>query len=426
MANPSPSTESSSSLLACCQSIQDGPWRLIQLRGKGMPEDWLRERDVDLLGTRKDIDLLVRQVKIWVMEGRCHLRVTCRRQKKVELRLLSLDGTQCLVLDLWIYLTQIDRGRRLISYENALGPIQITESSIQRWPLRIELAVYIHHLVCKKKVLSDPETTERLEVYRARCLTEMESGLADMIETLLETCRIPRKLEGHMLRILEDTFSLQTKSRHRTWVDLWQTIFLMPPRRLRLLSIMGCDGVGKSALIDNLVSQDPDSFRAFKGKHLYRKSLIYKLAVIFIRPLLFQGREKFDETLAFVVYLRACLRLSLFLPRMGQGCLLIDRNILDFLYLERKTDQPRFSRFLGLSQWFGCRIPTIHCVLPYANLQMRKKEMTRQGHCAYDEAMFKQFTERVPTDYTLFYNGGSLEESRIALMQVIRSMFGKS
>jgi hypothetical protein len=81
------------------------------------------------------------------------------------------------------------------------------------------------------------------------------------------------------------------------------------PKKLIMLAIRGCDKSGKTTLSRQLKLHDPQVARLYTSKHLYRKWIIYKLLVIFLRPLLFQSREKFDDTLAPIIYTLACIRL---------------------------------------------------------------------------------------------------------------------
>ena len=52
--------------------------------------------------------------------------------------------------------------------------------------------------------------------------------------------------------------------------------------------------------------------------------------------------------MAPLVYLRGSLGLRLKLLNASQRILLIDRSLVDFLMIDRKTDHPRFSRCLWL------------------------------------------------------------------------------
>jgi thymidylate kinase len=185
---------------------------------------------------------------------------------------------------------------------------------------------------------------------------------------------------------------------------------------------MGCDGSGKTTLASAIAASHADIEGVLTGKHLYRKSWLYKLLVIFVRPLLLQDREHFDETFAPVAYLRACIGLRLKLWRRTRGVLLMDRSLADFLYVGRKTESPQFCRSLWLSRVIGRRIPVVHFILPFERVRERKQEMTRAGHAAYDAAMFRHFTQRAPTDYVAFNNAGAVTPGAEALGRILQRL----
>ena len=51
--------------------------------------------------------------------------------------------------------------------------------------------------------------------------------------------------------------------------------------------------------------------------------------------------------------------------------------------------------------------------------------MSEQGHLAYDRDMMEQFFSRQPTDYTLFYNGGTLDESLNGMKCIVNDILEK-
>jgi hypothetical protein len=182
---------------------------------------------------------------------------------------------------------------------------------------------------------------------------------------------------------------------------------------------MGCDGSGKTSIIKRVRDAEPKKFKSYIGKRLYRNSILYKIAVALIRPLLFQGREKFDDTLAPFNYLRAAAALPLLNMASGSRVTLVDRALIDFLIVDRKSDNPRLHWASGLARLFGQRIPIVHLLVPQGLLSQRKREMTETGHTKYDRILFDHLSLRAPTTYVLFHNGGGIEKSAAAVRNVI-------
>lgn len=409
-------------LVSCLERLQGGPWTFVQLRGQPLGTDDIDGDDVDLLGTEESVALLLQECYRWVQAGDCHLRIERRRPEKVELTLSSSDGVHSVLLDLWMEVWQINRRKQCLRFEDVSGCLT-EEGGLRRMTVGVEVCVYVQHLICKKKDLSRSEVKKRLEYYREKLGEASEVDLNDDLDDVLTQGEIADNVEADTLAYLQAQLGITATSSmgwKRGLRRLWRDIVLAPPRRPSFLSLMGCDGSGKTSLGHRLVEELDEVESLFTGKHLYRKSLLYKLAVIFVRPLTFRCREKFDEILAPLVYLRACLGLELKCWRAGEKLTVIDRNLIDFLYLDRKSDRPRFSRFGWLARILGRRIPVVHCLVPYEELMKRKKEMTEQGHRLYDEEMYARLSACVPTSYILFNNAGELDESVAALSLLVR------
>ena len=416
-------SESWRALSDCLRRIHEGPWSFIQLRGTTLSDAAIDDDDVDLLGTRESVEALVGAAFEWTKLGLCHFRIRARKENKTELILYSSDGRHCVLFDLWISLPQIDRGRQVLEYKDSQKVLGPDEGSIRRLNLEAEVCVYVQHLVAKRKSFQSTSVQGRLVSYRDACHVGGLARMENLLNELLERELVFEEADRWTLDRLQELLGGSLDQRKRVSVfRRLGALLIVPPRKLCLLSIMGCDGAGKSTLADRLLGSMPRIRRVFTGKHLYRKSLLYKLAVIFIRPLTFQSRERFDELLAPLIYLRASVGLLVKWIRWRGQLTLIDRSLVDFLYLDRKTDAPHFSRSQWLMRFFGHRIPTVHCVASYDQVHKRKDEMTRAGHDAYDGDMFRCFSSRRPTDYLCFNNNQELDEAQKALARIIETL----
>lgn len=419
-----PSLDPLKKLQSIVPHLYAGQWQLIQLRGAPLSCDDISRGDVDFLTNHASLSQLLTAAYSWVQEGRCHVHIAARDKNKTTLRFISVDGNHWLHLDLWIYLCQIGDKRRCLRFEHCLDilPVPAT-SSIYRLPLAAEIALYIFHVLAKKKQLSNERVQHRIRNYISQCethgLTDFANYLLISAETknlssaLIETAH--RTLAGY--RLLEKS---ETVTKSDKFFQEAKELWLAAPRQFRAFSVMGCDGSGKTTLIRHLAAKNTH-FRPYTGKRLYRNSLLYKSLVTIVRPLLFTPRDRFDDLLAPFNYFRASLALEalLFLRRDVIYC--FDRSLIDFLIINRKTDNPRWHNQSWLSGVLGRRIPTFHLIMPYDSLIARKREITPLGHKKYDNAVFSLLAFRVPTDYTLFYNGGDIEISVIALERIINT-----
>lgn len=405
-----------SSLAYCIDCILKGPWKFIQLRGNTLSDEDINRGDVDLLGSDDSIDALISETFRWVRAGHCHIHISSRKPRKKMLIIYSLDGRSKLVLDLWSSIPQIIGSNCSVTFAGLCSATERSgsRSSLYRLPLSLEACLYLHHLSAKGKDLKSEHVRRRLEAYAKQV---DDDRIVKVIDSTLKQERVEAS-------VLELALSLLRKEDLLGKQDHVRRIY---PAHLKcrsggeLLCVMGCDGVGKTSLSAEIGDALTPPAKQFKGKHLYRKSLVYKFTVIFFRPFLFQSREGYDESIAVFVYLRACL--GLWSKRLfhKERVMLIDRNVVDFLMLKRKTDRPRWSIFLFLTSFFGNRIPAVHCVADFETVAARKLEITKKGHSAYDKMLFKHFAHRVPTEYTLYNNSGELAESKKAFLNIIQS-----
>ncbi len=416
-------------LAACLDEIHKGPWKFIQLRGGLLDHSCIDGDDIDLLCSEKSVNALLDHAYQWVQNGDCHLRVVSRRPDKVELTLFSRDGQHCLEFDLWVNLWQLDYGKQRLTFADCADCLSVSERSVDRLPIDLEACIYVQHLLTKRKNINTEKSQHRLRRYVDRCRQAGFTSLANLLQDICHQRVVTNEHHLQTWRCLKSRLNLPQIHLARSRLNKIRTKFrearLAAPRQTRLISIMGCDGAGKTTLAHALKEYVPEVKDVFTGKHLYRKSLIHKAAVIFIRPFLLQSREKFDETLAPIVYLRACLGLRIRQWKQKYGLTLIDRSIIDFIYLDRKTDFPTFSRCKILADFFGKRIPTIHCVVSYDTVTKRKLEMSVAGHRKYNSDMFHHLSRRTPTDYLAFNNDSAVHESVIALKRMISTVTGK-
>ena len=403
-------------LRICVRRIYAGPWKLIQLRGVPLCEVEFNSEDVDLLGTEESARELMNAAFEWVAAEECCLRVMRRSNRKLTLILYSTDGIFQLQLDLWIKLPQIGRGRWALTFDGVSEEARFettdpetgrASSSILRLVLQVEVRLYLQHLVCKKKDINAERVRIRLRDYESKLSSIGELDEAAVISRVLQSGVVDRHAESESLGLLANSLILdspesQPERRLQCW---WLDGFHRLPR---MVAVIGCDGSGKTSIAQLLQSQSSGMVRHVVGKHLYRKSLLYKLLVIFVRPLVCRDRERFDEMLAPLIYLIASFRLRI-LRHWWRGIFVVfDRCLSDFLYLNRKSDKPAYSRWVWLTKWIGVRPTVVHLLVADELLGERRREVTSAGHVAYDRDFLQHLTQRLPTDYVAVSNNGDI------------------
>lgn len=420
--NGTSETGSAPSLSTLIDRIHDGAWCLVQLRGETLSSNDIGRGDVDFLASKASVDGLLRAIFEWTLKGECHAIIRSRSGDKVALEIFDIEGRNSIRFDFWIALWQLAGGTNYLNFDDVRELI-VTPRGIVRLPPAIEAAIYIEHLISKKKKLDSEHVRRRLANYENACASAGFPELAAALAEVGITAKVDERTLAVSRRLLAENKLWPAarpliQLRHKVMTEVCAA-WLDGPRKTRCISIMGCDGSGKTSLIKRLRELEPEKFKSYVGKRLYRNSILYKIAVALIRPLLFQGREKFDDTLAPFNYMRAVTALPLLNIFSERRLTLVDRALIDFLVVDRKSDNPRLHWASGLSRIFGQRIPVFHLLVPHDRLSQRKQEMTEAGHAKYDRILSDCLSLRTPTTYVLFHNGGGIEKSAVLARNII-------
>ena len=148
------------------------------------------------------------------------------------------------------------------------------------------------------------------------------------------------------------------------------------------------------------------------GKSLYRRSLLFRALYRLNRATGSRlSQERIDEALTGLAYLTAVVRLRRRLVASGGRSQVIDRFLADFLYVGRKADRARFSRWAWLASLLYVSLPVVHLTAAHPVLSARKQEISAAGLARFDREMTRFYTRRPRVRYLRFTNAGSPEEA---------------
>jgi hypothetical protein len=401
---------------------------LVLLRETALDASCIDRGDVDLLGTGSAVAALIQRAMALVQDGRCHVRVRRRSADKVQLELLSLDLQRRIVLDLWQDVWQIDGGERCLCFEDVIPQPRRAEGGLLRMPTDLEASFYVHHLATKQKDLASDEVQARIDHYAAACAEADQSDLAAGIAGLRDRPAVPAELlDRTRVSIRQATGGRPWRRPGARWIRAlarWRGASGLVPRGAPLVSIIGCDGAGKTSLAEAIAGSSSGRCSTRVGKDLYRDWLPFRLLYRVGERILGVSRERIDELLAPSAFGLAWL--SLWAVQVGRrargdtGLVLMDRALVDFLYVKRKSDRPRFSLATPLLAPLGVGVPVVHLIVPHAILDARKGEVTSEGHSTYDADMFDLYTGARAFDYLALANAGGLEPAARALGGFLR------
>ena len=397
-----------------------GGYRFAQLRHTPWDVTTVRDGDIDLLGDESSVAGLLKHLYQLAVAGVCHYRVRRTNPDKTRVTLYSPDMIDRVELDLWVNLYQFQGGERGLRFEDVAKALT-GHGAIQTFPLELEAAIYLQHLIAKRKDLASPSVQKRLSHYASAC---RGMDMAGHVYSVLNTRKIAPAVESASLKTVEARAgrplrrkSLATRIRAKRFPKLMDA---------RVIAFIGCDGVGKSSVIDTLAEHTP-GIEKMLGKQLYRQSLTFRGAYKINKATIRKPSEWVDETLAPFAF--SCARRALtFKLRYHRderlNVLLLDRYLGDYLYVGRKRGEGKFVSTSWLCSGKKWQCPLVHFVVPYSVLAGRKQEISEAGQRAYDHTMIDHYTNaNCATDYLVYCNSGTVEQAAVALGAHLTELF---
>jgi thymidylate kinase len=430
---PTPDEAARRALVATLDAlIQPGRgYEFILLRETPLDERCVDRGDIDLLGTRKSVDALLRRLsEVCAARGQS-FRIRRTNADKTHVWLLSTDLQHQIAFDLWTDLWQVFGGRQCLRFHDVRHLGASGGTCTLRLPVDVEWAIYGQHLSVKQKDVSSAGVQERLRFY-ATALDDLGRGeLGDAARAIARTKLLSEPeialFESALSQVLPTTFF--AKGRARRWSHAVRSLVArrIRDRRLRgVIAVVGVDGVGKTTIGAALGSplEANGSRHYVLGKSLFRESWLfgklYSLNRRVRRPRRMR-RERIDDVLAPLAFLSGTLRVRRCLGL--RGTVLVDRYLPDFLYVKRKTDRPRFSRLARPLKPLCRPVRVVHLSVSHSVLQGRKTEITATGVRRYDDDMRAFYCSRGWVDYLRFSNHLPADE---AITTLESHLFAKS
>ena len=414
-----------------------------------VPQSFCELRDdIDLLLTESTRDMLLEAAYRLAVAGHLHFRVEQNRNEKVRLTIWNLDATRSIAVDLWSGIAQLGGWRKhvLISAEDLVHyksrdltshNHEIDGEVLESWPAvsrlqpRLEFCLYVLHLASKRKRIDAPAVTDRLHQMQNR-MAETEEGVPDWFRACVTPAAKQRKLtHTGWLKALcwlgqldvadrKLQFASRPRQRRRRLAAAARNWF---NRSKPWIAFCGCDGVGKSTLLQRITRNTPD-LTSFAAKKFYRRSLTYQIAGGLWRRSVGWSRCDLDDSIPVLLTLRgavaAAVQRSLSRITMRRRpAMLLDRSLADPLIRFRKTDRPEPVRKDGGLSRFLSSTPTVLMVADHSSLSRRKQEMTPSGGQRYQHLLFRRALDSHACDVICFANSLPLDRASAALRKCI-------
>lgn len=433
------------------------------LRQAGTPLILLRERafdaetaadggDYDLLAPSQSLPGTVTTLVEALLEWPVSVRIHAAKPEKRLIVLHDADG-KSLQMDLWreqaLEASSAGRPGRVVHESLASScSLDARTGNVLRLPPWLEVALYLCHLLDKKKELTAPGVQARLKHYEnlspnpdgnaPAATSALRPALAAIAARRMDAIEAARL--GHAVLAEAGLITRLAGAGERApwwWRRRWRSV----TRRLGagpVIAVQGPDGAGKTTIIEALM-QMPRAGDADPGrprlepvvfKRLYRKSIfrwLYK-GVRKLRRLRnrTEPKEVVETALSPFLFIGALVnyRLLRLFTRKRQGAL-FDRFFSDLLVTNRKSDSAdlTFTRAARLLAPLAPRADLAVLLAAHPEvLRSRKAEMTVANASAYLRLLTRYHVHRPPSDFLVLRTDIPLERSLEVLKNTLDSV----
>jgi len=425
------------------QNVKSADIPLVLLRPREISETISYTGDYDFFISPEFNDSLLSIMFDTAVTTHSSFTVSRVKHGKVDITLYSRIDNKSIALEIWNILSVKDPMKKTLRYihpEKLNAQIIKKDDGIFSLPLDVESLYYLSHLYTGGKKLTTPLVHERIEYYSSMLKdanseyqvlfedlrnekSEMKSvaHLANM--ALVEKELLP--LKGDIGATLKE-LSLKTASTYnRTKRKLLAQI--------RLIPVVGPDGVGKTSLIEGVMIDSQKKMGSFRFKKTFRVSPIYKLFLPILKYKLDKevnnsidiGKSEIDDRYGNFVIFNAVLLFPLRVIKnlFSKKFVFVDRYFYEFLFenVRLKLGKPRLrSDWKFLLAFIPRTYMMVHLDAPTKLVLQRKEELDEEGIDAYRKYLFKTQLNKPFTVYCYINTDLPLKQSRNLLLDICK------
>jgi len=203
--------------------------------------------------------------------------------------------------------------------------------------------------------------------------------------------------------------------------------------RIRLIPVVGPDGVGKTSLIEGVMMDSQKKMGSFRFKKTFRVSPIYKLFLPILKYKLNKevnksidiGKSEIDDRYGNFVIFNAVLLFPLRVIKnfFSKKFVFVDRYFYEYLFenVRLKLGKPKLrDDWKFLLAFIPRTYMMVHLDAPSKLVLQRKQELDEEGISAYREYLFKTQLNKPFTVYSYINTDLPLEQSRSLLLDICK------
>lgn len=425
-------------------NIQEAQVPLILLRPREISESISYTGDYDFFMSPKFNDTLLKIVLDTAVSTSSSFIVTRAKHGKMDVTLLNSEDGESIALEIWNILSVKDPLKKTLRYiypHKLSQYINSDDKGKLSLSLEIEALYYLSHLHTGRKKITTPLVKERILYYR-EVLQNSNSQYSvffdDLIQEKLKFKEVAHKanmilVEKGLLDLKTD-FSANIKEilikASSTLMRIKQTLF----SKIRLIPVIGPDGVGKTTIIEEVQKSVQKDIGVFKFKKTFRVSPIYKIFFPLLRYMFKKelntkkqiGKSEVDDRYGNFVIFNAILLFPLRLIKnlFSRQFVFVDRYFHEHLMINARNKSKKSALRSDWKFWLAL-IPRTYMIVqldaPTKVILQRKNELDEDSIDAYRSYLFQTFLEKPFIVYCYINTNIAPEKCRNLLIKVCKN-----
>jgi len=391
-------------------SLNEEQIPLVSLRYKPYTEEMAFSGDYDYVCASKDLNAIFQTLFTLATQMQVNFTIDRVKYGKSMIRIYDDSNDESILLEIWNYLDlKSENTLKYMFWEDIEQEVVTNEQGEFHFTVAFEALFYLSHLYTKNKDLSVELIQKRLRYYIEALKNENESSLVTLYERLLcEPSRLKESaneanelLVQRGLLFRKDDAIRVAKAKEIQINRAKSRLYAQLLKKRRVTPVVGPDGVGKTSIIESLQSRAKKKLKMYRFKKLFRHTILYKIAALFLKKEEDKKLEKnqYDDKYGKWMFTIALVRFPLFMLSISfsKKFYFSDRYFHDLLiknarFMEREaTLREGWQTLLKKSPntfWF------IHLDAPNDVILSRKQELSSQAIDCYREKIFAMYLLR--------------------------------
>lgn len=408
---------------------------MASLRYKPLEERVAFSGDYDFVTSETSVDAILGVLHTLATASGCNFVINRVKYGKIVISLFGRADADPVVLEIWTYLeVRFEKTLNYLFWTDIEPHIVHDEEMGYALSTEFEALYYISHLKTKKKELTLPLIRERLAYY-SDVLKEPYPQYREWYMALAADSTLLEEIGTKANSILVEKGILFTQQarekaalakRLRLQISMHR-IYSQWLRRIKIIPVVGPDGVGKTSIIEALKKRSRSTLKYYRFKNLFRHNFLYQLTAPFLKRRLASRVEKnqYDDIYGAWLVTIASLRFPLLalVTFFGKRFFFSDRFFHDLILKDTRFPEKKAAlrenwkallKRTPRSFWF------VQLDAPTTVVLSRKEELNGDAIDCYRKEVFRMYLEKPSRIYSYINTDNPIETCSGVLITTAR------